>query len=221
LTSTIACTLPDTSPPAEEGKRLVGYTRRFTRGPGCVILSMVKPTAVALVLAVSLGAGEAHANAVQPAGGAIQRAGDVGAILLPVGAAAGALIARDDRGLAELAEAYASAMAVVYVLKPLVDRTRPDGGSQSFPSGHAASAFAGAAFLQIRYGWCFGIPAYAVASFVGYSRVESKRHYTSDVVAGAAIGIATNLLFTHPRRRVSVAFDLGRGHAGSRVTVAW
>ena len=58
-------------------------------------------------------------------------------------------------------------MAVVYVLKPLVDRTRPDGGHQWFPSGHTASAFAGAAFLQMRYGWALGAPAYAVASFVG------------------------------------------------------
>lgn len=51
---------------------------------------------------------------------------------------------------------------------------------------------AGAAFLQMRYGWALGGPAYAVASFVACSRVESKRHYTSDVVAGAAIGIGMN-----------------------------
>jgi membrane-associated phospholipid phosphatase len=174
----------------------------------------VKHTAVALVLALSLAAGEALADTVS-------RAGDVGAIVLPVGAAAGALLANDHRGLGQLAEAYASAMAVVYVLKPLVDRTRPDGGQQSFPSGHAASAFAGAAFLQIRYGWRFGIPAYAVASYVGYSRVEAKRHYTSDVVAGAAIGIAANLVFTRPREHVTVVVDAGRGHAGSFITVAW
>ncbi len=170
--------------------------------------------AVVLVLALPLGAGEARADTVS-------RAGDVGAILLPVGSAAGALIAKDHKGLAQLAESYASAMAVVYVLKPLVDRTRPNGGHQSFPSGHATSAFAGAAFLQRRYGWAFGIPAYAVASFVAYSRVESKNHYTSDVVAGAAIGIATNLLFTHRREHVAVVVDLGRGHAGSSIVMAW
>jgi membrane-associated phospholipid phosphatase len=174
----------------------------------------MKPAAVVLVLALSLGAVEARADAVE-------RAGDVGAILLPVGSAAGALIAKDHKGLAQLAESYASAMAVVYVLKPLVDRTRPDGGAQSFPSGHATSAFAGAAFLQRRYGWALGVPAYAVASYVGYSRVEAKRHYTSDVVAGAAIGIATNLMFTHRREHVAVVIDLGRGHAGSAIVVAW
>jgi membrane-associated phospholipid phosphatase len=181
---------------------------------GCVILRFVKPAAVVLVLALPLGAAEARADAAS-------RAGDVGAILLPVGSAAGALVAKDHKGLAQLAESYASAMAVVYVLKPLVDRTRPDGGHQSFPSGHTASAFAGAAFLQMRYGWAFGLPAYAVASYVGYSRVEAKRHYTSDVVAGAAIGIGTNFLFTRHREHVAVAVDLGRGHAASFITVAW
>ncbi len=174
----------------------------------------MKPAAVVVVLALPLGAGEARADTVS-------HAGDVGAIVLPVGSAVGALIAKDHKGLAQLAESYASAMAVVYVLKPIVDRTRPDGGAQSFPSGHATSAFAGAAFLHRRYGWAFGVPAYAVASYVAYSRVEAKRHYTSDVVAGAAIGIATNLLFTHRREHVAVVVDLGRGHAGSSFAIAW
>jgi membrane-associated phospholipid phosphatase len=174
----------------------------------------MRPAAVALVLALSLGAGEARAaEGTGP--------GDVAAIALPVGAAAGALVARDHRGLAQLAESYAAAMALVYVLKPLVDRTRPYGGGRSFPSGHAASAFAGAAFLQMRYGWELGLPAYAVATYVGYSRVKAERHHTSDVVAGAAIGIAANLVFTRRREHVAVLVDLGPRHAGTSIAVAW
>ena len=45
--------------------------------------------------------------------------------------------------------------------------------------------------------------------------------YTSDVGAGAAIGIATNLAFTHPREHVSVALDASRGHAGCSFALAW
>jgi hypothetical protein len=176
-----------------------------------------RKTTTALVLALALPLGAADARAKD----AVQRAGDVGAILLPVGAATGALIAKDHQGLGQLAKAYVATMAVVFTLKPLVDRTRPDGGSQSFPSGHAGSAFAGAAFLQMRYGWRWGIPAYAVAAFVAYSRVESKRHYTSDVVAGAALGIGANLIFTRPRDHVSVSFDAGRGHAAASVSCSW
>jgi membrane-associated phospholipid phosphatase len=126
----------------------------------------------------------------------IETLGSVGAIAIPASGLLVAAIRKDGKGTLQLAEAYGASMAVVYILKPLVDRTRPDGGSQSFPSGHTASAFAGAAFLQRRYGWACGLPAYAAAAFVGYSRVEAKRHWTSDVIAGGAIGIAGNLVFT-------------------------
>jgi membrane-associated phospholipid phosphatase len=173
-----------------------------------------KTTILALVLALLLGAGGARADVVE-------QTGDVGAIILPAGAAVGALVVKDRQGLGQLAAAYASTMVLVYVLKPTIDRTRPDGGGQSFPSGHAASAFAGAAFLQRRYGWRFGIPAYALASYVGYSRVDADRHHTSDVVAGAAIGIAANLVFTRHREHVSVGIAPTGGRAAFVVRIAW
>ena len=128
---------------------------------------------------------------------------------------------KDKQGAIQLAEAYGVTMAVVYVLKPIVDRQRPDGGSQSFPSGHSASAFAGAAFLQRRYGWSYGAPAYAVAAFVAYSRVESKRHWTSDVIAGGAIGIASNLVFTHRRSTVAVQPTVVARGAGLTFDLRW
>jgi membrane-associated phospholipid phosphatase len=170
--------------------------------------------ALVLALGLPLAASDVRADA-------IQEAGDVAAVLLPAGAAGGALLAKDTEGLVQLTRAFGTAMAVVYVLKFGTDRTRPDGGHLSFPSGHAASAFTGAAFLQRRYGWKLGVPAYLLAGYVGYSRVESKHHYTSDVVAGAAIGIAANLVFTRPREHVSVTLDAGRGHAAAFVTVVW
>lgn len=174
----------------------------------------MKPAAAVLALALSLGGAEARAaEGTGP--------GDAAAILLPVGAAGGALLAKDRKGLAQLARSYAASMAAVYVLKPVVDRTRPYGGGRSFPSGHATSAFAGAAFLQMRYGWTLGLPAYAVAGYVAYSRVEADRHHASDVVAGAAIGIAANLVFTRRREHVAVVVDLGRGHASSAIAIAW
>ena len=171
-------------------------------------------TPCALALFLALVAGSAHADS-------IEQAGTVGEILLPAGAALGSLVAGDHRGLGQLGEAFGTTMAVVYLLKPTIDRTRPNGGHQSFPSGHAASAFAGAAFLQRRYGWRLGVPAGLLAAFVAYSRVESKEHHTSDVVAGAAIGIGANLVFTHPRAHVSLGFDASRHRAGPLVTIAW
>jgi membrane-associated phospholipid phosphatase len=134
----------------------------------------------------------------------IEQVGNVGAVALPISGGVVAAIQRDGKGTLQLAEAYATTMAVVYILKPAINRRRPDGGSQSFPSGHSASAFAGAAFLQRRYGWSYGVPAYALATFVAYSRVEAKRHWTSDVIAGGVIGIASNLVFTRRYRKLTV-----------------
>jgi membrane-associated phospholipid phosphatase len=77
------------------------------------------------------------------------------------------------------------------------ERTRPDGSNNfSFPSGHTASAFATATVLQEHFGWKAGIPAYAFASFVGASRMASNKHYLSDVLVGAGIGIAAGRTVT-------------------------
>jgi len=81
------------------------------------------------------------------------------------------------------------AWVVTGILKSTVDETRPDGGSHSFPSGHASTAFAAAEFIRSEYGWAWGTPALLAASFVAWSRVEARRHYTHDVLAGAAIGV--------------------------------
>jgi len=81
-------------------------------------------------------------------------------------------------------------------LKGIVHERRPNGNLHSFPSGHTTFAVAGAAFLQERYGWTYGVPAFAVASFVAYSRVRADKHWWHDVAAGAAVAIGINTMFT-------------------------
>lgn len=81
---------------------------------------------------------------------------------------------------------------VTYGLKYAIDAKRPNGGGQSFPSGHTAAAFMGAEFIRKEYGWVLGAPAYAAASWVGYTRVESDNHYWHDVLGGALIGVLAN-----------------------------
>jgi membrane-associated phospholipid phosphatase len=149
----------------------------------------------------------------------IETLGSVGAIALPMSGLIVAGVHHDGKGALALVEAYGASMGLVYILKPVVNRERPDGGSQSFPSGHTASAFSGASFLNRRYGWSYGIPAYGVAAFVGYSRVEAKRHWTSDIIAGGVIGIAGNLLFTRRYTKVAV-YPTVRG-AGLEIVVQW
>lgn len=76
-------------------------------------------------------------------------------------------------------------------VKLAVRRQRPDGTSFSFPSGHTSTTFTTATVLQRHFGWKVGAPAYAVAAFVGGSRLQENRHYLSDVLFGAAIGIVS------------------------------
>jgi membrane-associated phospholipid phosphatase len=101
-----------------------------------------------------------------------------------------------------------------------VNAERPNGGGQSFPSGHASVSFSSAEFLRKRYGWGWGLPAYALASFVAYSRVEAGKHYTRDVVAGAALGGACSYLFTDAFVKTEVQAGAG-GYYGVRLSATW
>jgi len=81
------------------------------------------------------------------------------------------------------------------VVKRVVDRNRPDGSDNySFPSGHTASAFAAAEFLNREYRqvspW-IGYAGYTIATATGVLRMYNNRHFVSDVVAGAGFGIAS------------------------------
>lgn len=82
-------------------------------------------------------------------------------------------------------------------LKLIAQRDRPDGGSRSFPSGHASATFASAAVIQHDYGLVAALPVYALGGWVGYSRVRTNHHWLSDVAFGAALGIAAGRAASH------------------------
>ena len=107
-------------------------------------------------------------------------------------------------------------------LKLATNRTRPDGGEYSFPSGHTSSAFATAAVLHSHYGWKVGVPSYAVATYVGSSRLAQNRHFLSDVVFGAGIGLASGRATTFHVRdaTVRVAPTITRYSAAINVSIA-
>jgi len=88
--------------------------------------------------------------------------------------------------------AFGRMEAVTYGLKYSVDETRPNGQPHSFPSGHTSASFMGAEFIRKQYGWYAGAPAYLAASYVGWTRQQSRNHYSRDVFAGALIGILSN-----------------------------
>ncbi len=152
----------------------------------------------------------------------VRTAGDVGQIVLPASAVLTTLVLKDGEGFKEFAKAFLVTMGATYGLKAVVHERRPTGtGDDSFPSGHTSSAFGGAGFLQMRYGWTAGIPAYLAAGFVGYSRVEVKAHHVQDVLASAAIGIGSNLIFTTPYKNVTITPVTGRGLIGIQASTSW
>lgn len=151
------------------------------------------------------------------AGDSIQTAGNVLNVVLPLTAGLATIGHHDREGAKQLAISLCVTWGVTFVLKRATNETRPDGGAYSFPSGHASSSFASAEFMRRRYGWKWGGPAYALAAFVAYSRVESHRHYTHDVVAGALLGVATSFIVTKPHPTWTVAVS-GDTH-GARLTL--
>lgn len=98
------------------------------------------------------------------------------------------IILQDWEGTLQFAKAFGASWLTTYTLKYAIGKLRPASDHPlSHPSGHTMGAFAGAAFIDNRYGHAFGIPAYALAAFTGYSRVHSDNHFLDDVVSGARI----------------------------------
>lgn len=92
-----------------------------------------------------------------------------------------------------LGTAYALMGATVSAMKNITKVERPDGSARnSFPSGHTATAFMGAEFLRREY-WdvspWIGVAGYAIAAGTGFFRMYNNRHWLTDVIAGAGIGI--------------------------------
>lgn len=88
--------------------------------------------------------------------------------------------------------------AAVNSLKSTSKVTRPDGSNNhSFPSGHTATAFMTATMLSKEYGglspW-YSIGAYSMATATGLGRMMNNKHWLSDVMVGAGIGILSTEL---------------------------
>ena len=106
--------------------------------------------------------------------------------------------------------------AIVFPLKKLTAVPRPDTHTpNSFPSGHTAQAFAAATFLHKEYGRehpLFSVLGYATATGIGLLRVMNNRHWISDVLVGAGIGIvSTNLAYATHRNKERHKHKLLRG----------
>jgi membrane-associated phospholipid phosphatase len=152
----------------------------------------------------------------------MKSAGTGVAVALPI-VAGGIALAHDWdwTGAAQLAVDTGLTVGTALALKQFVREQRPDHSDfKSFPSDTSALAFAPAAFLWDRYGWEYGVPAYAAAAFVGYSRVDTKEHHWWDVAASAGIAWTySRFITTEYQRRYGIYSELQASPQGAFVSV--
>jgi membrane-associated phospholipid phosphatase len=110
------------------------------------------------------------------------------AIALPLVAGGIAYFKKDNVGIAQLLVESALTVGTAYALKSFVREQRPNGSDyKSFPSETTALAASGSSFLWHRYGWEYGLPAFAMTEFVSYSRVQARQHHWYDTLASSGI----------------------------------
>jgi membrane-associated phospholipid phosphatase len=104
---------------------------------------------------------------------------------------------------------------IVQTLKVTTRRERPDGSdNKSFPSGHAAGTFAFATALERHLGWKGAVPAYIFSSYVAISRLPDNKHWLSDVVFGASVGIIAGRTVTRHGKPFPIVAASVPGGAG-------
>jgi membrane-associated phospholipid phosphatase len=141
--------------------------------------------------------------------------------MLPAAAFAIAHYKDDGAGEGQFFRSNAASLLLNTTLRVAFNETswgeRPNGNRYAFPSGHVAFVAAQAAFLQERFGWQYGVPAYALTGYVAWVRVDTDHHRWRDVLAGVAVSAFTARLFITPRDAVHVAPIVGPEWIGLRL----
>lgn len=152
-----------------------------------------------------------------------QRAGDVLENALPAGVAAMELWRGDREGLWQFGASFAVTVLATKGLKNTVDTRRPDGGAESFPSGHASKAFAAATYVHRRHGWDSAWPWYAAGAYVGWTRVNANRHRWGDIAGSLALAAASSWWLVEPRadQRVVLLPVIGHREASLTLQARW
>lgn len=120
----------------------------------------------------------------------------------------------------DLIRAQALTGVFTHGLKIGIGRARPSGGSHSMPSGHTSASFATAAVLERHFGLKVGLPAYAAAGFVGWTRVRDNAHWLTDVIIGGALGTAIGRTVARGHRQTAWTLvpTAGRTHVALMIT---
>lgn len=155
----------------------------------------------------------------------IETLGTAVAIALPL-TAGGIALYKDDRvGVAQLTVETILTVGTAYALKSIVREERPNGADdRSFPSDQTALSASGSSFLWGRYGWQYGLPAFALTQFVSYSRVQARQHHWYDTLASSGIAAGYGYVLTTPFKKrfgVDTALSPAPGGGFVHLTYRW
>jgi len=114
-------------------------------------------------------------------------------------------------------------LGTVYALKNIVREQRPNGSDfKSFPSETTALSASGSSFLWRRYGWEYGLPAFAATQFVSYSRVQARQHRWYDTLASSGVAIGYSYaLGTRFKKRYNVQTSLEPASDGATIRLSY
>ena len=151
------------------------------------------------------------------------RAGDVLENALPASVAAMELWRQDREGLWQFGMSFTATWLATQALKQGLDVRRPDGGVESFPSGHAAKAFAAATYVHRRHGWDSAWPWYAAGAYVGWTRVNANRHRWIDIAGSLGLAAVSSGWLVEPLadKGVTVLPVIAPGHASLTLQARW
>ncbi len=106
----------------------------------------------------------------------------------------------------DLSQTFLLTQGLTQALKFSVGRERPNGeNNQSFPSGHSSGSFAMAVVIAHHHPKA-AIPAFGVAAFVAYSRLVKDKHWLSDTIGGATLGVIVGMTVV----REDIKLSLGK-----------
>ena len=169
-----------------------------------------------LLIALCLCSGAAQAESGS------ETAGTAVAVALPLAAAGIAAYKSDWNGVVDLGLTTIATVGTAYALKQIVKERRPDGSDyQSFPSDTTALAASGSSFLWARYGWQYGLPAFAATSFVSWSRVNAKQHHWYDTAASSVLAIGFSALFTPRFNKYHIYSELDPAPGGGVIRLTY
>lgn len=126
------------------------------------------------------------------------------AVVLPSGSTAfaqglGSSGAPELPAAGDLAKSAVLSGALTTGLTLAIHSARPNAGGYSWASGSSSAAFAVAPILASRYGWKASVPAYTFAVLTGFGGIEEGKHSTSNLIAGATVGLVVGSTVAHHR----------------------